>query len=144
MGQFIEVFGVSISYIFWMLICFVEVAFPLFVVALIINLLSMPKKQNEWKDIPCAKDKIVYYIVLIIFPPVASYKYGIGKALITLLVQFFGFIATFLLLILTHKKCGVNIDFILGIVLLIILSWGLGILCATVQKKSQQNFRISK
>ena len=126
-----------------MLICFVEVALPLFVVALIINLLSMPKKQNEWKDMPCAKD-IVYYIVLIIFPPVASYKYGIGKALITLLVQFFGFIATFSLLILTHKKCGVNIDSILGIVFLIILSWGLGILCATVQKKNQQNFRISK
>ncbi|MBR6116665.1 MAG: hypothetical protein IKP93_04225 [Paludibacteraceae bacterium] len=143
MGQFIEVFGVSISYISWMLICFVEVALPLFVVALIINLLSMPKKQNEWKDMPCAKD-IVYYIVLIIFPPVASYKYGIGKALITLLVQFFGFIATFSLLILTHKKCGVNIDSILGIVFLIILSWGLGILCATVQKKNQQNFRISK
>ena len=135
MGQFIEVFGVSISYIFWMLICFVEVALPLFVVALIINLWSMPKKQNEREDISSTKERVVNSLVLVIFPPVASYEYGIGKALITLLVQFFGFIATFSLLILTHKKCGVNIDFILGIVFLIILSWGLGILCATVQKK---------
>jgi cytochrome b subunit of formate dehydrogenase len=144
MGQFIEVFGVSISYIFWMLICFVEVALPLFVVALIIHLWHKSMKQNEREDISSTKERVVNSLVLVIFPPVASYEYGIGKALITLLVQFFGFIATFSLLILTHKKCGVNIDFILGIVLLIILSWGLGILCATVQKKSQQNFRISK
>ena len=116
MGQFIEVFGVSISYIFWMLICFVEVALPLFVVALIINLWSMPKKQNEREDISSTKERVVNSLVLVIFPPVASYEYGIGKALITLLVQFFGFIATFLLLILIHKKFDVNIDFILGIV----------------------------
>ena len=135
MGQFIEVFGVSISYIFWMLICFVEVALPLFVVALIINLWSMPKKQNEREDISPTKERVVNSLVLVIFPPVASYEYGIRKALITLLAQFFGFIATFLLLILIHKKFDVNIDFILGIVLLIILSWGLGILCAIVQKK---------
>ena len=92
-------------------------------------------KQNEREDISSTKERVVNSLVLVIFPPVASYEYGIGKALITLLVQFFGFIATFSLLILTHKKCGVNIDFILGIVFLIILSWGLGILCATVQKK---------
>ena len=118
-----------------MLICFVEVALPLFVVALIINLWSMPKKQNDREDISPTKERVVNSLVLVIFPPVASYEYGIRKALITLLAQFFGFIATFLLLILIHKKFDVNIDFILGIVLLIILSWGLGILCAIVQKK---------
>ncbi len=95
----------------------------------------MPKKQNDREDISPTKERVVNSLVLVIFPPVASYEYGIRKALITLLAQFFGFIATFLLLILIHKKFDVNIDFILGIVLLIILSWGLGILCAIVQKK---------
>ena len=140
MGQFIEAFGTSISYIFWMLICFVEVAFPLFVVALILHLWRMHKKQNDWKDILCTKDKIVNNIVLILFPPMAAYEFGVGKALMTLLMQFIGFIATFSLLILMQKTIDINIDYLWGIVALFVLSWGTGILCAIIQKKNLQSY----
>ena len=135
MRQLIDGLGVVVDFVPCMLICFIELALPLFVIALLIHLWHKSMKQNEREDISPAKERVVNSLVLVIFPPVASYEYGIRKALITLLAQFFGFIATFSLLILMHKKCGVNIDFIMGIVFLIILSWGLGILCAIVQKK---------
>ena len=56
-------------------------ALPLFVVALVFYLWRMNKKRTEWKDMLCTKEKVVNIFVLIIFPPMASYEYGIGKAL---------------------------------------------------------------
>ena len=138
--QLIDIFGGAISYVSWMLICFVELALPLFVVALILHLWCWNKKHDEWgEDVMCTTEKVVRTIILIVFPPMASFERGIRKALMTLLMQFVGFIAAFSLGILMHKILDINFEPIWWIIPIFILSWGTGILYEIIQKKKSIN-----
>ena len=134
-----ENLGTAISIFGWILLCFLEIALPLFVVALFLYLWRLYKKHTEWKDMLCTKEKVVNILLLIVFPPMAAYEYGLGKALMTLLMQFIGYSVTFLLFYLIHvllvnNNININIEFV-SILALYVLSWGTGILYAINQKK---------
>jgi len=142
MNQLMENPGAAISIFGWILICFVEIALPLFVVALILYLWRLYKKQTDWKDMLCTKEKVVNILILIVFPPMAAYEYGLRKALMTLLMQFIGYSATWLLCYLIHVllvnnniNINENINEFVFILALYVLSWGTGILYAINQKK---------
>lgn len=136
MIQFLEYLTGALSFIGWMSICFLGIAIPASIIALIVHLLCF-SQQHKLDDTKSATAKIADKIVLILFPPIVAYKHGIKKALITLLIQFVGFIVTFAVFILIHKLFQINmgINECWGIIFLIVISWGIGILYVRMLRK---------
>ena len=124
----------ALSYLAWMLICFIEVVSIPFILAFVVQLMR-PNNEKHKNDSSSVVEKVASSMILILFPPLAIYEYGMKKALITLFIQFVGFIAAFSLLILIDKMFNLHVDLVWYIILIAIISWGGGILYAVTQKK---------
>ena len=127
MLQLLEYICSFICLLGWMAICYVEVAIIPFAIALFLRSL----RSNEWEDTSII---VMDIVILIIFPPMAVLEYGLDKALITSSLQIVGCTTVFAIMLLMHKSFGIDFGEHWDIAIIVIITWAVGILYATIQR----------